>query len=170
VTGVQTCALPISSNEIRVFANRVTAVSEFEVHYNNGNFVTDLLGNAFFNARAKSRWTGAQFFLSEYSVGKRWSARWQRLTADWPAREVSIDFMVVTREKIKVPAGEFEAFRIEGHGWTQSNNGNFSINLQSRYWVAPGVPRYIVYETVNRNSAGTRLANERQELVSYERK
>ncbi len=160
----------LTKDETRVFANRVTAVSDFEVHFNNGNMVTDLLGNMIFNARSKSRFTGTQFYLPEYSIGRRWSARYQRMNADWPARDVSYEFKVVTRERITVPAGEYDAFRIEGQGWTRSNNGNFSINLQSRYWVAPGIPRYIINETVNRNQAGTRLANQRQELVSYERK
>ena len=160
----------LTKDETRVFANRVNAVSDFEVHFNNSNFVTDLLGNVIFNARNKTRFTGTQFYLPEYSVGKRWAARWQRFSGDWPARDVRFEFKVVTREKITVPAGEYDAFRIEGQGWTQSNNGNFPIDLQSRYWVAPGIPRYIINETVNRNSSGNRLANERQELVSYDRK
>jgi hypothetical protein len=147
----------------------VTAVTDFEVQFNNGNMVTDLLGNIIFSARTKARFTGSQFYLPEYSVGKRWAVRYQRLREDWPARDVSYDFKVVTRENITVPAGTFDAFRIEGQGWTQSNNGSVSINLQSRYWVAPGTPRYIVFETMNRNSRGSIVASERQELESYTR-
>ncbi len=158
-----------TKDETRIFANFVNAVSDFEVHYNKSNFVTDLLGNTIFNAGNKVRLTGSQFYLSEYSVGKRWSARWQRISGDWPARDVSFDFRVVARENITVPAGTFDAFKIEGQGWTRTNDGAGSINLQSRYWVAPGVPRYIVNETINRHMQGRVLASERQELVSYTR-
>ncbi len=151
--------------ELRIHGQRVTAINDNEVQFNKGGFVTDLLGN--FIRNQKVEFTGTQFFLPEYSVGKRWSARYQRKAADWPARDVSMDFRVVTREQVVVPAGTFDAYKIEGSGWTQSNNGAFGINLQSRYWIAHGVRRFVAMETLNRDSYGRITASERQELVSY---
>ncbi len=151
--------------ELRTYGQRVTAIGENEVLFNNGNFATDLLGN--FIRNQKVVFSGTQFYLAEYSVGKRWSARYQRKAADWPARDVSMDFKVSTKEQIVVPAGTFDAFRIEGSGWTQSDNGRFGINLQSRYWIAQGVRRYIAIENLNRDTYGRITASERQELVSY---
>lgn len=162
-----------TKDETRVFANRVSSVTDLEVHFNNGNFVTDHLGNVISNAspRVNARFTGTQFYLAEYSVGKRWSSRFQRLRGDWPPRDVNWDLRVVTRESIKVPAGVFDAFRIEGSGWTVSNDGNTTVQLQSRYWVVPHIPRYVAFETINRvmRGAGSVVVSERQELVGYRR-
>ncbi len=151
--------------ELRTYGQRVTAISDNEVQFNKGGFVTDLLGN--FIRNQKVEFTGTQFFLPEYSVGKRWSARYQRKAAEWPARDVSMDFRVVTKEEVIVPAGTFDAYKIEGSGWTQSNNGAFGINLQSSYWIAHGVRRFVAMETLNRDTYRRITASERQELISY---
>lgn len=157
----------LTRDEIRTYANRVTAITDNEVHFNNGNLVTDFLGNVISNARRKVRFTGTQAYIPEYTVGKRWSARYQRFTADWPAREVVFDFRVVEREQVTVAAGKFDAFKIEAQGWTRTNDGSNTIQLQSRYWIAPGVRRAIVFETLNRHAMGRILASERQEMLSY---
>jgi uncharacterized caspase-like protein len=151
--------------ELRTFALRVTAITDNQVLFNNGNFVTDLLGNLAKNARGQ--FSGSQFLIPEYSVGKRWSARSQRTVGNWPARDISHDFKVVAKEQVVVPAGAFEAFKIEATGWTQTNDGMSSIQLQARYWMAPGVRRAIAFENLNRHARGHILASERQELVAY---
>jgi uncharacterized caspase-like protein len=153
--------------ELRTYAMRVTAIGDNEVIFNNGNYVTDLLGNALKVERRQTQYTGSQFYIPEYSVGKRWSVQAQRKVADWPARYISYDFRVVAREQVVVEAGTFDAFKIEGHGWTRSNDDKVSINLQARYWMAPGVRRAVVFENVNRNSFGRTVTSERQELISY---
>ncbi len=153
--------------ESRVFAQRVTETGDNEVFFNNGNLVTDLLGNIIRNQ--KVRFTGTQFYIPEYTVGKRWSARYQRFAGDFPARDVNYDFKVVAREKITVPAGTFDAFKIEGAGWTRTNDDSYPINLQTRYWIAPGIRRGIASENLQRvaNPGGRYIASERVELVSY---
>lgn len=157
----------LTRDEIRNYANRVTAITDNEIIFNNGNLVTDYLGNTISNERTKSRFTGTQFYIPEYTVGKRWSARYQRFAAEWPAREVTFDFRVVAKETVKVPAGTFDAFKIEAQGWTRTNDGSNTIQLQSRYWMAPGVRRAIAFETLNRHGMGRILASERQEMLSY---
>jgi hypothetical protein len=155
--------------EVRTFGQRVTGISDSEVQFNKGGLITDLLGNTVRNngRNQNIRFSGAQFFLPEYSVGKRWSARYQRTAADWPARDVSYDLKVVTREQIMVPAGTFDAYKIEGTGWTQSDDGNVGISLQTRYWIAPGVRRFVAVENLHRDSYRRIRASERVELVSY---
>lgn len=151
--------------ERQQYTQRVTAVSDYEVTFNNGGRVTDLLGNIIRNRRVE--FTGAQFYISEYSLGKRWSARYQRKLPDGRAFDVQFDFKVAGKEKVTVPAGTFEAFRIEGEGWTQANNNSGSIQLQARYWIAPGVRRAIAWEDYNRHTRGRILRSERQELLYY---
>jgi hypothetical protein len=155
--------------EVRTFGHRVTAISDSELQFNKGGLTTDFLGNPVRNVGRNQTviFSGTQFFLPEYSVGKRWSARYQRKAGDWPARDVSYDFKVVTREQIVVPAGTFDAYKIEGTGWTQSNDGRFAISLQTRYWIAPGVRRFVALENLHRDSYQRIGANERQELMSY---
>jgi hypothetical protein len=158
----------ITKQEVRIYGRRVTAIAENEVQFNKGGFITDLLGNFIRNQNVA--FTGTQFFLPEYSVGKRWSARYQRKAVDWPARDVSYDFRVLTKEQIVVPAGTFDAYKIEGIGWTLSNDGSTSINLQSYYWIAQGVRRFVALENLNKNSYNRITASERHELLSYEQK
>ncbi len=156
--------------ESRTIGLRVTEIGDNEVFFNNGNLVTDALGNIIRNQ--KVQFTGTQFYIPEYSVGKRWSARYQRISADWAGRDVNYEFRVVAREQVTVPAGTFDAFKIEGQGWTSTNDGRFPIQLQARYWIAPRVRRAVVFENLNRvqNSRANYTASERVELVSYTQK
>ncbi|MEQ1773740.1 MAG: hypothetical protein ABL891_08140, partial [Burkholderiales bacterium] len=75
------------------------------------------------------------------------------------------DFKVVARENKTVPAGTFDAFRIEGSGWTRGAVG--SIQLRSRYWVAPEVRRFIEAYFWQKHSAGKVLENKRVQLMSF---
>ncbi len=152
--------------ELRTYGQRVTAITDSEVIFNNGNRITDFLGNIIQNAQGV-RLSGSQFYIPEYSLGKRWSARYQRILPNGRKFDVEYDFRVTTKELTQVPAGSFDAFRIEGTGWTQANNDSGSISLQTSYWLAPGVRQAIAWETMNRHSRGAILVSERQELVSY---
>ena len=152
--------------ELRTYGQRVTAITDSEVIFNNGNRITDFLGNIIQNAQGV-RLSGSQFYIPEYSLGKRWSARYQRILPNGRKFDVEYDFRVTTKELTQVPAGSFDAFRIEGTGWTQANNDSGSISLQTSYWLAPGVRQAIAWENMNRHSRGPILVSERQELVSY---
>ena len=154
-----------TKTELRMLNERVTSVGEFELQFNKGGFVTDLLGN--FIRNANSRFTGTQFFLTEYNLGKRWSAKYRRQVSDFPERAVSLDFKVVDREKITVQAGVFDAYRIEGSGWTRSNNDAVSIQMQYKYWVAENVRRTVAFEVLERNSYGRYNLSERRELTEF---
>ena len=151
--------------ELRTYTDRVTGVGDYELQFNKGGFVTDLLGNFIRNANV--RYTGTQFYLPEYTSGKRWSAKYLRQSREWPTRGVSLDFKVVDREKITVPAGVFDAYKIEGSGWTRSNNDAFSISLKYRYWMAENVRRAVAFETINRNQTGYYDVSGRRELIAF---
>lgn len=156
--------------EKRTFRQRVASITDSEVIFGNGRFVTDLLGNTRRNGRG-IEFTGSQFFIPEYSLGKRWSARWQRkMPDDGGVFDVEYDFKVVAREQVTVPAGRFDAFRIEATGYTRANNNSGTIRMRTRYWMAPGVRRFIAWEDMNRHSRGRILRSERIELVSYSQK
>jgi hypothetical protein len=69
---------------------------------------------------------------------------------------------VAALEKISVPAGEFQAFRIEADGW----NVTLGKRLERRFWVVPGLNFSIKVERTTRNRRGTWAETDREELVS----
>ena len=154
--------------ETRTFTNRVTGITDTEVIFNDGLLVTDLFGNSVKLPKG-NRFTGAQFFIPEYSVGKKWATRF-KVTAPTGATGVTdYEFRVVAREQVSVPAGTFEAYKVEGQGWGPAllSAVGGSINLQTLYWIAPGIKRAVAREDRRTHSRGKVLANERQELIAY---
>ena len=83
--------------ERRTFTDRVSGVAETEVTYNDGRFVKDLLGN---NIRRPNgtEITDQQFYVSEYSLGKKWTTRYEFVTAAGPRNKVEVEFKVVAKE------------------------------------------------------------------------
>ncbi len=77
---------------------------------------------------------------ADLQVGRRWTVRFEQSGRHPGAGEYR--FRVVRREKVKVPAGEFDAFRIEGEGWFNPRNpgtGNASSGIRHTRWVVPGL-------------------------------
>jgi len=149
--------------EERTFTTRVTKINENQVIFNEGRVVTDLFGN--FIKRGNWQYTGAQFFIAEYSVGKKWTTRFRAVTPKGFTTDTEFEFRVVAREPVKVPAGTFDAYRVEGQGWGVAPTGN--VDVQSSYWVAPGVRRPVASEMLRRHSSGKVLTSTRQELTAY---
>lgn len=150
--------------EVRKYTLLVSAITDTEVIYGKGTFVTDLIGNWIKLGDGKV-FTGAQYFVPDYSMGKRWTSRHRVTSAKGNQYDTVYDFKVVARESKTVPAGTFDAFRIEGTGWTQGPSG--SISLQSRYWVTPGVRRFIAAHFWQKHTKGKVLENKRVELISF---
>lgn len=78
---------------------------------------------------------------------------------------MEFDFRVVSREQVTVPAGTFEAFRIEGNGWGRAPRG--TVKLQTVYWISADVKRVLASETKRSHTSGKVLNNERLELTAY---
>ncbi len=157
-------AIDLLTKVERRIINTVTEIADDKVIYNNGAPVTDLLGNALKRPDG-TRFGPSQFFISEYSLGKKWTTRYAIHFAKGGQDTIELDLKVVGRETITVPAGTFDCYRIEGKGWTlgisQSNEWTF--------WVAPDkVNRFVAMEVWWRR--GNRInRSERQELESYTR-
>lgn len=151
--------------ELRRFRNIVTEITDTEIIFNNGILVTDLFGNL---AKTPQGWryTGAQFFIPDYSVGKKWSTRFKVILPNGGVNETDYEFKVVALESITVPAGTFDAFRVEGQGWTRIGTGG-SVFLRNNYWISSRVKRVVVNEIMRKHSSGKVLNNERQELTAY---
>lgn len=151
--------------EVRRYTRTVTEISDTEVIFNNGEYATDLLGSSRRSSRG-DRWGDNQFYAAEYAVGKTWSSRFDRTYgATGKTSEVYREFHVVGREQITVPAGTFNAFRVETSGWVSP----FGTRLEGTYWIAPDeTPLAIAYSEMNRNR-GSIISSDRIELVSFSR-
>jgi len=155
--------------KVRTFTHRVTAISETEVVFNDGKLVTDLLGNTVY--ADERRFSPRQDQATEYTVGKRWFSRFRVLDEnDKDRRWTDQEFRVAARERITVPAGTFDCYRIEGRGSGQ--RGRRTLDSRVTYWMAPYVVRRYVRLDVTRHMVNPRgvlktASAERFELVEF---
>jgi hypothetical protein len=148
----------------RTQVHRVVRVLPRQVIFNGGRLVTDRLGN-FLRTPNGATYGPNQFYATEYAVGRKWTTRYSTVLPKGEDDEIEIDFKVTGRETIVVPAGRFDAYRVEGAGWLLGKSRSISVT----YWMAPErVPRVIVSESWYRQGKGIRKAD-RIELVSYSR-
>ena len=150
--------------EIRKYTLVVSEVNDNQVVYNNGMLITDLIGNPIKLADG-TRYTEAQHHIAEYSLGKRWTARHRLVNARGTTYDSEIDYRVVAKESITLPAGTFEAFRVEGFGWSQA--AKFGVDVYNLFWISPEVRRFLAHETRQRFANGKLVKHERIELTGY---
>jgi hypothetical protein len=148
--------------EERTYHPRVTRVDydEDRVEFNNGNTITDLMGNFIKNGPIAFD-SPVQFIPAEFQIGKKWTAAFRRTQSD-KTSNAYYDLQIVKRETISVPAGTFDTFLIEGAGW----NTTINAKLEARLWLVPGINFAIRREQVVRNQRGAFRQTERHELVA----
>ncbi|MCX7147917.1 MAG: caspase family protein [Rhodocyclales bacterium] len=148
--------------EERTYSPRVTRVDydEDRVEFNNGNTITDLMGNSIKNGPIEFD-TPVQFTPAEFQVGKKWTAAFRR-TQRGVTTNAYYDMQIIKRETISVPAGTFDTFRIEGQGW----NTTVGARLEVRFWLVPGLIFGIKREFVTHNKMGRFGQTEVHELVA----
>ena len=149
---------------VETFTHTVTDITDSEIIFDSG-LVTNLLGNKI-RGRGGRRWTDNQGIPLEYSVGKKWSTRYNVILKNGRAGRIEMDLRIVAKEPITVPAGTFDTFRIEGRGWTYGLGGRNEA-IEHNYWRAPAIVRRpIVHEEIR--SVGSKIVrSERNELVSF---
>jgi len=154
--------------ETRKYTLTLTQITDDMLVFNRGTEVRDLLGNIYKNSTygeySGAEGGAAQFYAAEYTVGKRWTARYNvkgKDGTDWSTEYV---FKVVGREKITLPAGEFDAFKVEGVG-----ANTLGAILKFTYWIAPDkVRRPLAVEFIATGSKTGRVyESSRLELTSY---
>ncbi len=152
----------LTGAEVRRYANRVTRVDEDadRVELNDGAIVTDTMGNSLKSGQIEFD-APLQFLPAELQLGKKWTASFKRMDRG-QVTYAYYELHIVSREKVKVPAGEFDAFRIEGRGWNRSIGSQLEVNL----WVVPGLNFHVKWEWVVRNR-GRFIVTQRHELVAY---
>ena len=142
----------------------ISEVTDSEVIYANGR-ITDLLGNMIRNPRGKT-FINNQVFSAEYSVGRRWTTIFRATRSDDTEDEWTLNMRVVGRENVTVPAGTFDAYKVEGRGFMRDKGARVEVN----YWIAPDKVRpFLIYEYLTRK--GVRYGKaERLELAFYKQR
>ncbi len=157
---------PLTRKPKGAFSNTVSKITDAEIMFDSG-LVTDLLGNRL-RGRGGRRWTDIQEIPLEYAVGKKWNTSCNVINQREAVGYMEMDFRIVSREQITVPAGAFDAFYIEGRGQTSGvrNDGNNEA-LVYNYWHAPtSVRRPVVFEEIRRVESKIIYSN-REELVAF---
>jgi Caspase domain len=153
---------PVYGGATKTLTWRITGVDldADRIEINNGFIVLDSMGNPLV-------WDGAtyeprlQAIPAEVQVGKRWTTRFNfQRGAD--RSESYYNYVVVARERVKLPFGEIEAFRIDGDGFN-----NFGTHLTIRHWLVPGVNYSLRTDTIRYDGRSLRAQYaERREMVS----
>ena len=149
---------------------RVTRVDEDadRVEFNQGRIIKDMLGNAI-KSNNNSFDPRIQQYPAELQIGRKWTTRY-RVTSEAAGNGRAAgqsatayhDWRVVGRERIRVPAGEFEAFRLEAEGWNMTQG----VQLSIRTWVVPGLNFELKYQVIRRPRNGIASSGELREMIS----
>lgn len=121
-----------------------------------------MVGNIVRNLRGGMS-TPRQFYPAELFVGKKWRTQFKQSRANVTIYFYTCDLKVVAKETVTVPAGTFEAFKIEARGF----NDTLGARLERNIWVTPGISADIVHETLVRLRNGVIEQNDRQELTAF---
>lgn len=90
----------------------------------------------------------------------------------WPNGQgtMSANCEAVAEDKITVPAGSFDAVRIECSGyWNRVFGGTFGGRTKEVVWYAPAATRMVKYEYTSYDSAGKLDVRELTELLELKR-
>ena len=82
------------------------------------------------------------------------------------------DIQVKARETVRVPAGEFEALRIEIEATVDSTRGSqrWANHWLHTYWYVPQLRYYAAVDIEVRSQSGQLERRDREELTSYEQR
>jgi hypothetical protein len=155
---------PYSGVEQGRYATEVIQVTDSEVVFSDGR-VLDMHG---YPRRLPDgrRITMLQAPPADVAPGGRWRAEYLVTLANGTEIRGEMDGSVAGRETITVPAGTFDALRIEGRGIAQAPMG--VVRTELRLYRAPGQVRMpLVREEIRRGSRGHVFFAERHELVEF---
>jgi hypothetical protein len=146
-------SMDLRVTQVEAGADRVT--------YNNGQFHSDLMGNAT-STNMGALDSPRQFYPATLQVGKRWVSNFVQRQSGGLQR-FRYDVRVVAKENVSVPAGQFTAYRIEAQGFNMDNGTRIVRTL----WVTPGVSANVALEVEVRTRDGRIEQSYRWELARY---
>jgi hypothetical protein len=150
----------------REFTLTITEITDTQVIYNGGRVVTDLLGNPVRSGDGRE-YSPNQNYPAEFAVGRRWVSRFTMTMPKGPV-DTELELRITGRERIRVPAGEFDTFVVEANGRASLPGIPFPMRSTAKAWFAPEKSRQpIAREQVRQAPNGRVVSSERQELVAF---
>ena len=153
---------PVYGGEPRTLAWRITKVDADadRAEINDGLIVIDTMGNMVardgevFEPRV-------QDVPAQVQIGWRWSSRFVRQRGATRA-DGYYDFMIAARERLDLPFGAAEAFRIEGEGFDSTGTRRVLA-----IWIVPGINYALRSDVTVHDGRSLRIRHaERREMVS----
>jgi len=156
--------------EKRTFEGRVTAMTENEVTFDSGEVVLDRMGNTKRNAEGY-RFTDNQNMPLEFYVGKKWGTQYYAYPPHLPPHirvTTDMDYRIVGRENITVPAGSFDCFKVDGHGIAVAPKGSADLRVTT-WWAPDKLRRFIATEIIRERPPQVPIppTADRYELVAF---
>jgi hypothetical protein len=143
----------VTGAQRRIVKGHVTAVTDTEVIIDDGESVLDLMGN-----QKKSidgvRYTDNQNMPVEFYVGKKWTTRYRFFNPKVAAKRrlmAEFEYKIIGREKIIVPAGTFDCFKVQGSGEAGPVT-SAKTEVRQTVWYAPDRLRRFVAQEVVRHA------------------
>ena len=164
----------LSGSVTRTYTLTLTEITPDSWRFGTG-FVTDKSWNTLRETRDGKQvsWSPKRpIYDFPLEVGKTWSAA---ALSDAPDRqsEHTYAIRVVRQERVIVPAGVFDTFRLEGTNKYKTTRKKERSSVEGvvvhRYWYSPSVSRFVAYESDESNTKGVLLKKERVELMSHRR-
>ena len=139
---------------------KVTSIQNDLVEMNGGTRIMDLLGNV--QSVRDRTWRDAQFFPAQYQTGKKWTLV---ASIETESREdmVKIDARIGARERITVPAGDFDTYRIDVAGIGKEGHSYKWI-----FWMNPNYGMPIKSTQLVHNPKGKLRKDEQTELINLQ--
>ena len=140
---------------------RVTRVDQDAdvVEVNDGMYIWDTLGNSIKNEKGTFE-PRIQHVPAELQIGRKWTTRFRGNEPGY-SNETYFNFKVVARERARVPAGEFDAFRLEAEGFS-----SVGTRLTLRVWVVPGLNFHLKSELIAHPRYSSARNGELREMIS----
>ena len=160
---------PGTKAERRRLRPEVVKVTDTEVHFSTG-LILDRMGNT---RRTPDGvvFTDNQNMPLEFQIGHRWTTKYRTYPPSVPSHiriMTEMDYRITGREKIQVPAGTFDCFRVEGRGQDIAPKGTVDI-ASVTWWASERVRRPVAFEQMRKPQSGSVApgGSVRIELVTY---
>jgi hypothetical protein len=111
-------------------------------------------------AAVKSGTSGSQYepaipqLQHPLKVGAAWEGSYQLLSANGARSRLKMEYTVAAQEKVRTPAGEFDAFRIESKGYLSGVSWQGGFGIQQKNWYAPAIDRIVRTEYKEQRTMG----------------
>lgn len=77
------------------------------------------------------------------TAGASWKTRYDMVTTNESRSKADLDVKIVSREKLRTPAGEFDTIKMETGGWVNGVSWSGSVRVAQVQWFAPAIGRVV---------------------------